>query len=57
LFEGLPSLDEIERRYLQHVLQATEGNRKRAAEILDVNRKTLYRMAERFGIELGSSKS
>ena len=55
LFQGLPSLEEVERRYLQHVLLATNGNRKRAAEILDVNRKTLYRMAQRLGIELDAS--
>jgi len=35
------------------VLDATGGNRKRTAEILDINRKTLYRMAARFEIELG----
>src|SRR5437588_2535163 len=51
LFEGLPSIDELERRYLLHVLEATD-NRTRAAEILGINRKTLYRMAARFGIEL-----
>jgi len=53
LFSGLPSLDELERRYILHVLDATGGNRKRTAEILDINRKTLYRMAARFEIELG----
>lgn len=52
LFEDLPSLDEIERRYLLHVLKAVQGNRTRAAEILGVDRRTLYRMAERFGIEM-----
>lgn len=57
LFENLPSLDEIERRYLKHVLQATAGNRKRAAEILDVNRKTLYRMAARLGVDLDGPNS
>ncbi len=57
LFEALPSLDEIERRYLQHVLEATDGNRTRAAEILDVNRKTLYRMAARLGIDLSNRKA
>jgi DNA-binding NtrC family response regulator len=50
LFEGLPSLDELERRYLLHVLDEVEGNRTRAAEILGVDRRTLYRMMERFGI-------
>ncbi|MDQ2856504.1 MAG: sigma 54-interacting transcriptional regulator, partial [Acidobacteriota bacterium] len=51
-FAELPSLEEVQRRYLLHVLEATGGNRKRAAEIMNVNRKTLYRMAERFGIDL-----
>ncbi|MDQ3745454.1 MAG: sigma-54 dependent transcriptional regulator [Acidobacteriota bacterium] len=52
LFSGLPNIDEIERRYLLHVLEATGGNRKRAAEILGINRKTLYRMAARFRLDL-----
>jgi DNA-binding NtrC family response regulator len=52
LFAGLPSADEVQRRYLLHVLEATGGNRKRAAEILGINRKTLYRIAARFEIDL-----
>jgi DNA-binding NtrC family response regulator len=52
LFDGLPTLDELERRYLLHVLQAVGGNRSRAAEALGIDRRTLYRMAERFGIDL-----
>lgn len=51
LFVDLPSLDEVERRYLLHVLEATGGNRSRAAEIIGISRRTIYRMAERFGIE------
>lgn len=51
IFSGLPNLDEIERRYILHVLEATGNNRKRTAEILGINRKTLYRMAARFEIE------
>jgi transcriptional regulator with PAS, ATPase and Fis domain len=58
LFEDLPNLDELERRYLLHVLKAVGGNRSRAAEALGIDRRTLYRMAERFGIELtGESDS
>ena len=49
---GTPTIDELERQHLVHVLGMTGGNRKRAAEILGINRRTLYRMAERFGIEL-----
>jgi DNA-binding NtrC family response regulator len=52
IFSGLPNIDEMERRYLLHVLEATGGNRKRAAEILGINRKTLYRMAARFQLNL-----
>jgi DNA-binding NtrC family response regulator len=51
-FSDLPTLDDLERRYLVYVLDAAKGNRTRAAEILGVDRRTLYRMAERFGIEL-----
>jgi len=51
-FEGLPTLDEVERRYLLHVLRAAGGNRKQAAEILGINRRTLYRMAERFKLDI-----
>jgi transcriptional regulator of acetoin/glycerol metabolism len=52
LFADLPTIDEMERRYLVHVLQAAGGNRKRASEILGINRRTLYRMAVRFGLDL-----
>jgi two-component system, NtrC family, response regulator AtoC len=51
-FEGIPTIDELERRHLLRVLEVTGGNKKRAAEILGINRRTLYRMAERFGIEI-----
>ena len=53
-FADLPSLEELERRYLIHVIEAAKGNRTRAAEILKIDRRTLYRMAARFGIELTS---
>ena len=50
--QGTLTMDELERQHLVQVLGMTGGNRKRAAEILGINRRTLYRMAERFGIEL-----
>jgi len=52
LFEDILTLDEVERRHLLRVLEVTGGNKKRAAEMMGINRRTLYRMAERFGIEL-----
>ncbi len=51
LFQDLPTLDEMQRRYLVHALAAVGGNRSRAAELLNIDRRTLYRMAERFGID------
>ncbi len=52
LFTDLPSLEEMERRYLLFVLEAVQGNRTRAAEVLKIDRRTLYRMAERYGVKL-----
>jgi transcriptional regulator of acetoin/glycerol metabolism len=57
LFTGLPSLEEMEKRYLRHVLAEVKGNRSRAAEVLGIDRRTLYRMAERFGIDLEEEDS
>ena len=51
-FAGLPSLEELERRYLVYVLEAVAGNRTKAAEVLQIDRRTLYRMAERFKLKL-----
>ena len=48
LFEDLPALDELERRYLLYILEIAGGNRTRAAEILGIDRRTLYRMLERY---------
>jgi DNA-binding protein Fis len=52
MFADLPTLEEIERRYLLYVLEAVKGNRTRASEVLKIDRRTLYRMAERFGVSL-----
>ncbi len=39
----LVPMEEIERRYIAHVLQAVDNNQSQAAKILGVDRKTLYR--------------
>jgi DNA-binding NtrC family response regulator len=57
LFSGLPPLDEVERRYLVHVLDSVAGNRTKAAEIMGIDRRTLYRMAERFGLDMKDGES
>ncbi len=40
-------LDEIERRQILRVLEQTGGNKTRAAEILGIQRRTLYKKLER----------
>lgn len=57
LFDDLPTLDELERRYLLHVLEVTGGSRTNAAKLLGIDRRTLYRMAERFKINLTDDES
>jgi DNA-binding NtrC family response regulator len=41
------TLDELRRWYVDRVLEHTEGNKQRAADILGIDRRTLYRMFER----------
>lgn len=52
LFDDLPTLDELERRYLLHVLKVVGGNKTNTASVLGIDRRTLYRMASRFQINL-----
>jgi two-component system response regulator HydG len=46
----LVSIEEVERRYILHVLEVVGGNKALAARILQLDRKTLYRKLERYGI-------
>ncbi|MDN3516185.1 sigma-54 dependent transcriptional regulator [Aquisalimonas lutea] len=39
----LPTLDELERRYIRYVLDQVGGNKRRAAALLNVSRRTVYR--------------
>ncbi|WP_166254462.1 sigma-54-dependent transcriptional regulator [Marinobacter salicampi] len=41
-----PSLEQVQQAYVRDVIQAAEGNKRRAAQILGVNRRTLYRWLE-----------
>jgi len=41
--EILPSLAEMEQRYVHHVLKRVNGNKRQAAAILGIGRRTLYR--------------
>src|SRR5712691_2913155 len=44
LSNDLPKLDDLQRRYVARVLAFTGGNMSKAAKILGIDRKTLYRM-------------
>jgi len=41
-------MEEIERRYILHVLKVVQGNKTAAARILGIERKTLYRKLGQF---------
>jgi DNA-binding NtrC family response regulator len=47
----LVPLEEVERRYILHVLRVVSGKKAEAASILGLDRKTLYRKLSRYNIE------
>jgi len=49
IIDDRPTLGELERRYIALVLSECGGNKKRAAEKLGIDRRTLYRAIERSG--------
>jgi two-component system response regulator HydG len=42
------TVDELERRYIQRVLALVAGNKSRAADLLGLDRRTLYRRLDRY---------
>jgi DNA-binding NtrC family response regulator len=44
-------MEEVERRYILHVVRSVEGNKTLAARILGLDRKTLYRKLRQYGAE------
>ena len=44
--DALPTLETVQRQYIHQVLAATDGNKRRAADILGITRRTLYRWIE-----------
>jgi two-component system, NtrC family, response regulator HydG len=45
-----PSLEQVERRYIELVLRDVKGNQTRAAQILGISRKALWEKRKRYGI-------
>jgi transcriptional regulator of acetoin/glycerol metabolism len=50
-FSDATTLEEMKKRYVLFVLQRCRGNMSRAAKILDVDRRSLYRMLARWKVE------
>ena len=44
-------MEEVERRYILHVVESTRGNKTLAARILGLDRKTLYRKLQQYGVK------
>jgi len=53
----LVPLDEVEKRYVLRVLEAVGGNKAVAARILKVDRRTLYRKLEAYGVDATAKRS
>ena len=45
----MPTIEDIERRYMKFVLEKTGGKKEKAAQILGINRRTLYRKEREYG--------
>jgi transcriptional regulator of acetoin/glycerol metabolism len=46
-----PTLEEVKKRYLLHVLALSHGNVSRAAKTLNIDRRSLYRMLVRYKVQ------
>jgi transcriptional regulator of acetoin/glycerol metabolism len=49
---AVQSLDEMEKQHIVAVLDSTEGNISRAAEILQVSRITVYAKIKKYGLQI-----
>ncbi|MBP8130328.1 MAG: sigma-54-dependent Fis family transcriptional regulator [Candidatus Hydrogenedentes bacterium] len=56
--DELVPMEEVERRYILHVLKALGGNRTQAAHVLGINRRTLHRKLQsyRFSVIRGEEE-
>jgi len=51
------TLEEVERRHILRVLEKTDGNYTRAADILGIDRRTLYRKLDKYAIRPPEQKA
>jgi DNA-binding NtrC family response regulator len=46
------SLEELEKRHIKRVLSETRGHRSQAANLLGIDRKTLYQKIKKYGLDI-----
>lgn len=49
MIQDLPSMEQLEKRYIEFVLVKTGGKKDKASQILGINRRTLYRKERDYG--------
>jgi DNA-binding NtrC family response regulator len=49
IVESYPSIEDLEKRYIQYILNKTGGKKEKASQILGINRRTLYRKEREYG--------
>jgi DNA-binding NtrC family response regulator len=49
---GVQSLDDVERNTILQALAECHGNKKKAAQLLGIQRPTLYNKMKRYAIEI-----
>ena len=53
---GPLNLSEMERRTVRTALEEAKGNKVQAAKALGINRRTLYRLITKYGLEVPAEK-
>jgi DNA-binding NtrC family response regulator len=49
-------VEEVERAEIENALRATDGNRTRAADLLEINRRSLLRRLKKYGMSTGNDE-
>lgn len=49
MIQDLPTMEQLEKRYMEFVLIKTGGKKDKASQILGINRRTLYRKQREYG--------
>ncbi|MBI3554833.1 MAG: sigma-54-dependent Fis family transcriptional regulator [Deltaproteobacteria bacterium] len=57
MFAKLPTLIELEKEYIAYVLRQSMQTKEEAADILGINRKTLYRKEREYGLDKNEAES